>query len=128
MTVPVGGAENMTPSPACDVVMAADHPPHGAGGPCADFAFRRGTEANGCPETVELARLCVEGFREFHCHLHPHVCRGFMAALNLRGVPTTEDDEKWCEVARAAADILSDCIHRASAEDLAERDAVVKAR
>ena len=104
------------PSPASDVVMAADHPQWADGGPCATCAFRSGTQANQTPHTVELARLCVEGFRVFSCHEHPSACRGFIAAVNLRGAPETEDDKRWAEVAGAAADILSDCISAAVRE------------
>ncbi len=105
------------PSPACDAVMAAKHPSPAAGGPCATCAFRPGTEANLTPSTVELARLSVEGFREFFCHERPQVCRGFNAAMNLRGVPTTDDDRKWSEMAGHGADILSFASHRAKEAD-----------
>jgi len=106
------------PSSACDIVMSAEHPPHEQGGPCSECAFRAGTEANRTPHTVELARLCVEGFRRFDCHVHRHLCRGYVAAANIRGVPETDDDKKWAIIAGDAADILSECIHRASADDL----------
>lgn len=100
----------MVPSAACDAVMAAEHPTDENGGPCATCAFRPGTEANRAWWTTDLARLCVEGFRTFHCHEHPRLCRGFVAAINLRGVPQDEDDKRWCEVAGHAADMLSDAI------------------
>ncbi len=108
-----GGEGVMVPSAASDAVTAAEHPSPEAGGPCATCAFRPGTEANTTPHTVELARLCVEGFRHFYCHEQPRLCRGFIAALNLRGVPETDDDRKWAEIAGHAADILSDAIHLA---------------
>lgn len=98
------------PSAASDAVEAAQHPSPAAGGPCATCAFRPGTEANRTPHTRDLARLCVEGFRNFHCHEHPHLCRGFVAALNLRGVPQDDEDRKWSEVAACAADLLQDAI------------------
>lgn len=110
------------PSPASDAVMAADHPSHVNGGPCATCAFRRGTEANCTPHTMELARLCVEGGRPFYCHEHPGLCRGFVAALNLRGAPETEDERRWSVVAGEAADILAECIGIAKAAD--EGDAI----
>lgn len=100
-------------SPACDAVMSADHPSHEMGGPCATCAFRQGTEANRTEHTVTLARLCVEGYRQFYCHEHPGLCRGYIAAMNLRGTPQDEDDEKWATVAGDAADILAQCIARA---------------
>jgi hypothetical protein len=59
---------------------------------------------------MELARLCVEGIRPFYCHEKPGLCRGYVAALNLRGVPSDDDDRKWQEVARFSADLLSDLI------------------
>lgn len=98
------------PSAACDAVVAAEHPSPENGGPCATCAFRPGTEANQTAHTVELARLCVEGFRAFHCHERQQLCRGFIAALNLRGVPENDDDRKWAETAGHAADILADAI------------------
>lgn len=101
------------PSAACDAVLAAKHPAPENGGPCATCAFRPGTEANQTTHTMDLARLCVEGFRHFHCHEKPKLCRGYIAALNLRGAPVTEDDEKWSIVAGHAADLLSFCIDEA---------------
>ncbi len=109
------GVAMSVPSAACDLVMAAEHPSPEDGGPCATCAFRHGTEASKAEYTVELARLCVEGFTLFHCHERPQVCRGFMAALNVRGVPVDEDDRRWAEVCREAADLLGDCIDRAKA-------------
>jgi hypothetical protein len=97
-------------SPACDIVMAAEHPAWKDGGPCHDCAFRAGTEANRAEYTVALARFCVEGFREFDCHINPGLCRGFIAALNLRGVPQTEDDRRHADACGAAADLLGDTI------------------
>jgi hypothetical protein len=98
------------PSPACDVVLAASHPPPEKGGPCLTCAFRQGTEANTTPHTMTLARLCVEGFRQFHCHEQPQLCRGWLAALNLRGTPESQDDKNWSVVAGHAADVLAQCI------------------
>lgn len=100
----------MVPSPACDAVMAANHPTPAAGGPCATCAFRPGTKANQTLYTVELARLCVEGIQEFRCHEQPRMCRGFIAALNLRGVPQDDDDRRWSEVCSLAADVLAQAI------------------
>ena len=113
------------PSPASDAVMAAEHPSDADGGPCATCAFRPSTEANRSAHTVQLARLCVEGFRTFHCHEHPRLCRGYVAALNLRGVPQDEDDRRWSIVAGDAADILQRCIDAAVAAD---REAVTHGR
>lgn len=104
-------------SPACDLVMSREHPPYSAGGPCHDCAFREGTEANASQHTVMMARLCVEGFRQFDCHVHPGICRGFVAALNVRGVPETEEERRWQEVTGAAADLLAECVAAAKAED-----------
>lgn len=115
---PMGStASSNVPSRASDLVMSADHPTPASGGPCATCAFRIGTQANLSPHTVELARLCVEGFREFYCHERPQVCRGFNAAINLRGVPQGEDDRRWSEVAGMAADVLQQCIEAAKAAD-----------
>lgn len=106
------------PSAACDAVLAAEHPTPELGGPCATCAFRVGTEANRTPRTMALARLCVEGFRYFYCHESEQLCRGYIAALNVRGVPANEDDERWSVVAGEAADLLGDCISAARDEEV----------
>lgn len=107
-------------SPACAAVEGAEKPAADAGGPCATCAFRPGTEANGTDYTVTLAALCVEGFREFGCHEHPRLCRGYIAALNLRGVPSGEEDRRWSECAGWLADQLSNAIISAvEAENIA---------
>lgn len=98
------------PSEASDVVSAHVHPSYADGGPCDGCAFRGGSEASRTAHTVELARLCVEGLRLFHCHEHPGLCRGYVAAVNLRGVPSTDEDRKWADVAGHAADIIAECI------------------
>lgn len=98
------------PSPATDAVIQAVHPSPEAGGPCATCAFRPGTEANGTEHTITLARLCVEGGRLFHCHEYPQLCRGFIAAINLRGSPHTDEDGRWQVVCGMAADVLADAI------------------
>lgn len=114
------------PSAACDAVMAAVHPSPEAGGPCATCAFRPGTEAHRSPHTVALARLCVEGGRAFSCHEQLQLCRGFIAAINLRGAPRDEDDRRWSVVAGDAADILGTCIEAAKANERAYLQAVTK--
>lgn len=106
----------MFPSAACDLVMLAVHPSPEDGGPCATCAFRPGTEANRSPHTVELARLCVEGLEPFDCHEQPQLCRGFIAAANVRGIPEDDDDRRWQQMARHAADILGRCIDAAKQE------------
>lgn len=98
------------PSAACDAVLEAAHPAPEAGGPCATCAFRPGTEANTTAHTITLARLCVEGLRPFYCHEQPQLCRGFIAATNLRGVPETEEARRWQEINAAAADLYADAI------------------
>jgi hypothetical protein len=110
-------SQHTTPSPACDAVVAAQHPSPEDGGPCTTCAFRPGTQANQTWRTIELARMCVEGFRLFHCHEQPQLCRGYIAALNLRGAPESEDDRRWSIVAGHAADMLSDCIESARKAD-----------
>lgn len=110
-------AASNVPSPACDAVLNADQPSHEDGGPCHDCALRRGSEASQTAHTVELARLCVEGIRPFYCHVHPGVCRGWVAAVNLRGAPQDEDDRRWMEVAAHAADVLGMCIRAARDEE-----------
>jgi hypothetical protein len=104
-------------SPACDAVIAAVHPSPEDGGPCATCAFRPGTQANQTTHTMELARLCVEGGREFSCHEKPQLCRGFIAAINLRGVPETDEDRRWQVVCGDAADVLGLCIDEAVKAD-----------
>lgn len=98
------------PSAACDAVLAAEHPSPEEGGPCATCAFRVGTEPNKSEHTVALARLCVEGFRMFHCHEKPGLCRGYVAAANLRGLPGTEEEIRRAAVYGCAADLLNDGI------------------
>ncbi len=112
-------ADYGVPSAACDAVLAAQHPSPEAGGPCATCAFRAGTEANQAPHTMLLARLCVEGARAFHCHERPQLCRGYVAAANLRGVPDTDEGRARQQVAGHAADMLSACIQRAAEEQAA---------
>lgn len=106
-------------SPAFDAVSAADHPSHDEGGPCHGCAFRKGTEASHTAHTVELAKMCVEGLTLFKCHEHPGPCRGWIAAVNLRGAPTTDDDRKWAEVNALGADVLAQAISAAAQEDRA---------
>jgi hypothetical protein len=101
-------------SAACDLVVAASHPDPSAGGPCLTCAFRPDTEAHRSEYTWTLARLCVEGGRPFHCHEQPQLCRGFIAAINVRGVPQTEEERRWSEMAGCAADLLGDCIQAAA--------------
>lgn len=110
------------PSPACDAVIAAEHPSPEAGGPCATCAFRPGTEANQTVHTMTLARLCVEGGRPFHCHEHQRLCRGFIAAVNLLGVPDANNVEaqRWRFVNGIAADVYGDAIAAAVAADQGE--------
>ncbi len=110
------------PSAACDAVIAAIHPSPENGGPCATCAFRVGTEANQTWHTMALARLSVEGGRMFHCHERVQLCRGFVAALNLRGAPQDEDDRNWAVVAGHAADMFTQCIDAAVAADAVARD------
>ncbi|HXE82906.1 MAG TPA: hypothetical protein VN513_06220 [Gemmatimonadales bacterium] len=107
----------MAVSEAADAVMAADHPSPDQGGPCATCAFRPGTEAYGTARTRELAALCVEGLRPFYCHESPQLCRGFIAAANLRGVPESDEDRRWAEVCRLGADLLAACVDHAAKED-----------
>lgn len=113
--------KSQIPSPACDAVLAGDHPAWESGGPCATCAFRPGTEAATTQHTVELARLCVEGFRYFGCHEHAGLCRGYVAAMNLRGVPQDEDDRRWSIVAGEAADILQMAIEAGIAADAVDQ-------
>lgn len=102
---------------AVAIVLAANHPSPENGGPCWTCAFRPGTEASTTEHTRELARLCVEGLRAFHCHERPQLCRGFVAAVNLRGVPETEDDRRYAEACGVAADLLGELIGRAAEAD-----------
>lgn len=94
-------------SPASDAVLAAQHPSPEQGGPCATCAFRPGTEASETEHTAVLARLCVEGGRQFWCHEKTQLCRGWIAAVNLRGVP-------FNEMAGACADYLGDAVEDAA--------------
>jgi hypothetical protein len=91
--------------PAFDLVEAAAHPSPEDGGPCSSCAFRPGTEANRSAHTVLLAKLCIEGGRMFSCHERPGLCRGYIAAANLRGLP-------FDERATLGADILADIIEK----------------
>lgn len=100
------------PSAACDAVLEAEHPSPADGGPCATCAFRKGTQANQTAHTIVLARLCVEGMRSFYCHEAPQLCRGFIAAMNLRGVPPDDDEDakRWQAVNGMAADLYAKAI------------------
>lgn len=109
------------PSPATDAVLAAEHPSHADGGPCGGCAFRRGTEAEQTPHTVALARACVEGLRPFYCHEHPGPCRGFVAAVNLRGVPDDEMERRWQEANAVLADVLWESIAAVAKADQGRR-------
>lgn len=102
-------------SPATEAVLAADHPSPANGGPCATCAFRPGTEANGTAHTMALARACVEGVTPFHCHEQPRLCRGFIAAVNLRGAPADEEERRRAYAAQLFADLLGRCIDAAKA-------------
>lgn len=97
-------------SPAFDAVLAASHPLPENGGPCATCAFRPGTQANQSEHTTMLAKLCVEGISPFDCHEKKQLCRGWIAAVNLRGAPVTEDDHHWVEASRLAIEVLNDAI------------------
>lgn len=94
-------------SPAFDAVLAAEHPSPECGGPCATCAFRPGSEASASEHTVALAKACVEGGKYFRCHEHPALCRGWIAAVNLRGLP-------FDDAAGLAADLLGDAIDAAA--------------
>jgi len=108
-------ADDAVQSPAFDAVLGDTSMPAPAdGGPCVTCAFRPQTEANNTPHTVALAKLCVEGLRPFHCHEKPQLCRGFVAAANLRGVPSDDGDRQWSEAAGYMADVLALCIGRAA--------------
>lgn len=102
-------------SASCDAVIAASHPSPEAGGPCATCAFRPGTEANLTETTITLARLCVEGMRPFQCHETPQLCRGYIAAANLQGVPEGDEAVKWAAVCGIAADLFAEMIEQAKA-------------
>lgn len=53
-----------------------------------------------------LAKLCVEGLVPFDCHEKAQLCRGFIAAVNLRGAPTTRTERRHAEAAKSAAEML----------------------
>lgn len=103
----------MLESPAFDAVSAAQHPAPECGGPCATCAFRPGSEASATEHTVALAKACVEGGRYFNCHENPGLCRGWIAAINLRGLP-------FDDAAGFAADLLGDIIDSAVQADRLE--------
>lgn len=100
-------------SPSVDAVMGAEHPAPEEGGPCATCAFRKGTEANGAEHTTTLVRLCVEGMRPFLCHEKAGLCRGYIAAANLRGAPTPSEKEE-VDILGRVADQLGEIIAEAS--------------
>ena len=101
-------------SPALVAVMADERKPApDAGGPCATCAFRPGSEASRSPHTIELAALCVEGLTQFMCHERPGLCKGWVAAVNLKhaaGEYAGEDNRRHMLAMRFAADMLSDAI------------------
>jgi len=94
-------------SEAVEAGIAHKHPSPENGGPCHGCAFRKGTEANRDDVTQTMIRLCVEGMRTFDCHMTPGLCRGYIAAANLRGVPTTAKDKKRADVCGTAADLIA---------------------
>lgn len=100
-------------SPSVDAVMDAEHPAPQDGGPCSGCAFRKGTEANKADHTTTLVRLCVEGMRPFLCHEKPGLCRGYIAAANLRGAPTASEMEEVDMLGRVA-DRLGEIIAEAA--------------
>lgn len=57
---------------------------------CNGCAFRPGTYANGCEQTIKNAAVCVVTGTPFHCHIkrepdgEESVCAGFMSALRDR--------------------------------------------
>lgn len=111
-------------SPAFDAICAADHPSPSNGGPCATCAFRPGTEANATEHTVALAKMCVEGLERFDCHEYNRMCRGWLAAVNLRAQDDVKSPEarEYIEAHRAMAGMLANAIGLAKeAEDLAGR-------
>jgi hypothetical protein len=110
-------------SAASDAVIAATHPSPDAGGPCATCAFRPGTEANQTAHTLLLAKACVEGVRPFHCHEQPQLCRGFVAAVNLRGAPQTKADKRHAQASAVMVDVLAMAIRVG-----AEADAMLEQR
>jgi hypothetical protein len=59
----------------------------------------------------------VEGLRPFHCHEKPQLCRGYVAAVNLRGVPADESDRMHASECGFAADVLGELIERAAEAD-----------
>lgn len=104
-------------SQAFDLVVEDDHKPSDdAGGPCATCAFRKGTEANRTSHTVELAKFCVEGISPFDCHEHKRLCRGWIAAVNLKAQVGDMDDKKIA-ACRLAAELFGRCIDAATEED-----------
>lgn len=104
-------------SPASDAVLAASHPSPECGGPCATCAFRPGTEANRSRHTLALARLCVEGITEFKCHEQTQLCRGWIAAVNLRGFPKTDADILHAKKSAMCAEFLAESIETAVKAD-----------
>lgn len=114
MTARVSARPRFGDSSAFDAVVEAEHPSPADGGPCATCAFRKGTEANSMPHTVELAKLCVEGVTPFDCHERPRLCRGWIAAVNLRAAAgeVTDDEEsrRYRDVMRFAADTFGRAI------------------
>lgn len=98
-------------SPAFDAVSGANHPSPECGGPCATCAFRPGTEAASMEHTVVLARLCVEATEPFLCHEQPQLCRGWIAAVNLRGpMPDDDDSRHRREALGFAIEMLNEAI------------------
>ena len=94
----------MDPLLAFRAVMEAEHPSPECGGPCATCAFREGTEANRSELTLLRALFCVAGLVPFLCHEKPGACRGWIAAVNLRGVPA--EGEPIVSDARARLEML----------------------
>lgn len=49
-----------------------------------------------------LATLCIGGLDPFYCHEKTQICRGWIAAVNLRGVPENKAEvaRRWAELKR----------------------------
>lgn len=114
-------------SEAFTIIATAAHPSPAEGGPCATCAFRQGTEANGSEHTTMLAMLCVEGVSPFRCHEQPHLCRGWIAAVNLLaadgGLPDDEASRRHRYVCAMASDVLGAAItNAADADRAAQKD------
>jgi hypothetical protein len=70
---------------------------------------------------MALVVACVEGLVPFYCHEKDQLCRGFVAASNLRGAPKNRADKRHAKAAAIVAEVIAQAIAFGKAADGAQR-------